>query len=112
MAKKTSSRIKDHPNGLHQTDYVEHGSEQHAAIIGLRLAGGEDTYVREDSQGRKWTLVDVTAFGPQVTEAYIREVLRQKVSTLDAPPLEVQSDDPFAPNYAPPLDLRYEWTAT
>jgi hypothetical protein len=110
MAKKASSRIKDHPDGLHQTDYVEPGSEEHAAILGLRAAQDGDAYMREDAQGRKWTLVDATAFGPQVTEAYIREVLRQKVSNLDAPQLEIQSDDPFAPGYAPPLDLRYEWT--
>jgi hypothetical protein len=107
MTKKTS-RIKDHPDGLHQTDYVEIGSEQHATILGLRPARDDDTYVRKDAQGRKWTLVDVTAFGPQATEAYIREVLRQKVSVLDSPAPEIQSEDPFAPDYAPPLDRRYE----
>ena len=102
-AKKQHSRIKDHPDGLRQTDYVEHGSEQHAAILLLRPAHEGDPYVQEDSQGRKWTLVDVTAFGPQATEAYIKEVLRQKVSALDSPIPETQSEDPFAPDYAPPM---------
>ena len=102
MAKK-GSRIKEHPDGLRQTDYVERGSEQHAAVLLLRPAQEGDAYVREDSQGRKWTLIDTTTFGPQATEAYIREVLRQKVAELDTPMPAVQSDDPFAPGYAPPM---------
>ena len=102
MAKK-QDRIKEHPDGLRQTDYVEHGSEQHAAVLLLRPAREGDAYVQEDSQGRKWTLVDTTAFGPQATEAYLREVLRQKVSELDAPMPEIQSEDPLAPGYRPPM---------
>ena len=102
MAKK-KSRIKVHRDGFRQTDYVEHGSEQHAAVLLLRPAREGDAYVQEDSQGRQWTLLDTTAFGPQATEAYIREVLRQKVSELDTPPSAVQSEDPFEPHYAPPM---------
>ena len=82
-----------------QTDFVKHGSERHAAILGLRKATDAD-----DLQLEGFTLLDMTAFGPQVTEAYLKEVLRQKVSELNsgAPP-EPQSDDPRKPNYHPPI---------
>jgi len=63
----------------HNADYVPHGSPDHAAILGLRKATGEDALERDG-----WTLIDMTAFGPQATEAYLREVLRQKVATLKA----------------------------
>ena len=72
-------------------DFIKHGSDQHAAILGLRKATPEDAYDRDG-----WTLVDVTAFGPQASEAYIKEVLRQKVTTLKAGP-------PPIPPKSPPL---------
>lgn len=82
-----------------RSDFVEHGSEQHAAIIGLRKAMDEDAFSLEG-----WTLVDQTAFGVQATEAYLREVLRQKVSVLNAgAPPKPQSKDPFETNYAPTM---------
>lgn len=80
-------------------DYVPHGSDAHAALIGLRKA--EEG---ESLQLDGWTLADRTAFGPQATEDYVREVLRQKVAELAAgEPPAVQSDDPFEPHYAPPM---------
>ena len=60
-----------------QFDYVKPGSAEHAAFLGLRKAKEGDAYVQDD-----WALLDPTAFGPQATEAYIKEVLRQKVSEL------------------------------
>lgn len=78
---------------------VKHGSDDHASLLGLKKAEKDDAY-----QVDGWTLVDVTAFGPQATEAYIKEVLRQKVSELKAgPPPMPQSKDPYKPNYAPPI---------
>lgn len=88
-------------------DYVELGSERHAAVIGLVPATEQSTYKLTDKQGREWTLADTTTWGPQATEAFIKEVLRQKVSTLDTDPIPPQSDDPFAPGYAPPI-MMYE----
>lgn len=83
MAKKAEAKT---PN-----QFIEHGSQEHAVLLGLRKAAPQDVIVYEG-----WTLVDTTAFGVQATEAYIREVLRQKVSELAAgsPPL---------PDYAPEM---------
>lgn len=82
-----------------RSDYIEHGSDKHAALIGIRKATDED-----ELKYKTWTLVDMTAFGPQATMTYLKEVLRQKVSVLEAgsPPLP-QSTDKFADNYAPPM---------
>ena len=87
------------PGPAGNVDYVPHGSEQHAELIGLRKA--EDG---EELQLDGWTLADRTAWGPQATESYIKEVLRQKVVEWKkgAPP-KPQSEDPFAPNYMPPI---------
>jgi len=89
--------LKPGPAG--NLDYVEHGSDRHAAMIGLRKADKEDTL-----QFHGWTLADMTLFGPGVLEGYVREVLRQKGVTLEtgAPPTP-QSTDRSAPGYAPPM---------
>ncbi len=82
-----------------QADHVKHGSDPHAALLGLKKALKED-----ELQLEGWTLIDTTMFGPQVTDRYLKEVLRQKVATLKAgPPPVPQPEDPRAPNYAPPL---------
>ncbi len=78
-----------------QKDHVVHGSEQHAAILGL---------IPDKTAPLGYRLADPTAFGPQATQAYMDEVLRQKVTTLKAgPPPMPQTKDPTKPNYAPPL---------
>jgi hypothetical protein len=64
-----------------QSMNIEHGAAEHAALLGLRKATQEDA-IQLDG----WTLVDMTIFGPQVTDAYLREVLRQKVSELKHKP--------------------------
>ena len=87
------------PGPAGNMDYVKHGSVEHAELIGLRKA--------EEGEGLVvggWTLADRTAWGPQATESYIKEVLRQKVAEVKAgQPPKPQSEDPFAPNYAPPI---------
>jgi hypothetical protein len=92
-------------NPQERADYIEHGSLSHASFLGLRLAESDDlaTLVVKDKKGKAWTLVDMTMFGPTATEAYLREVCRQKVSELDAGAPVVQSEDPRKPYYAPPL---------
>lgn len=76
-------------------DYVEHGSEKHAALLGL---------IPDPKSPSKYRLADGTAFGPQATQAYLDEVLRQKISTLESgPPAYPQTEDPTKPSYAPPL---------
>jgi len=83
-------------------DYVEFGSDKHAEMLRLKKAVKDDKLQREG-----WTLEDLTAWGPEAMAndmAFLREILRQKVSTLTSgPPPEPQSDDPLAPHYAPPM---------
>lgn len=78
---------------------VKFGSPEHAALLGLRKAAETDSLKLEG-----WTLVDMTAFGPQATETFLMETLRQKVSVYKSGgPKLPQSTDPLKPNYAPPL---------
>lgn len=79
-----------------QTDYVAHGSDEHAALLGLKKAGEDDKFAVDG-----WTFEDVTAFGANARPDYIEQVLRQKVSSLRAPMPEPQSKDPKAPHFAP-----------
>jgi hypothetical protein len=77
------------------SDFVEHGSDQHAALLGL---------VKEPSSPTGYRLSDGTAFGPQATQGYLDEVLRQKISTLKSgQPEYPQSQDPSKPGFAPSL---------
>lgn len=92
MAKRKQSKARP-------SDRMEFGSDRHADHIGLKKAS-EDDVPRLDG----WALVDITAYGPAARPEYLREVLRQKVSTLQSgPPPEPQSEDEFAPHYAPPM---------
>jgi hypothetical protein len=79
-------------------DYVKPGSDQHAALLGLRKADEDDALVCEG-----WTLADLTTWGPNATEMFLRNILRSKVSELTSPPPTVQSADPMKPGYAPPM---------
>ncbi len=76
------------------TDFVPHGSAQHAQMLGL---------VKDDKAPLGYRLADITMFGPQATQAFLDEVLRQKLATLKAPPAAPQSENPREPNYAPPM---------
>ena len=75
-------------------DYVERGSDRHAAVLGL---------LPDPESPLKWKLADPTLAGPNAPEAYLREVLRQKISDLTAAMPEIQSDDPWEPGYAQPM---------
>ncbi len=79
-------------------DYIEHGSDGHAAFLGLVEAENGD-----EPQQDGWALADVTMYGPAATPQYLKQTLAQKVSELVTPPPEVQSDDPRLPNYAPTM---------
>jgi hypothetical protein len=76
-------------------DHIAHGSDQHAAVLGL---------IPDKTNELGYRLIDPTLFGPQATQGYLNEVLRQKVATLKAgiPPIP-QSKSPDKPNYAPAL---------
>jgi hypothetical protein len=100
MAKK-SSRTRTLPSGETQFDYVEHGSDEHAAFLGIRKAEKGDV---PELIIEGWTLVDLNPYGVfGWTKERKRELLAQKVSEFLTPPPEMQSEDPQAPHYAPPM---------
>lgn len=102
MAKKAAV---DGPQS--HSDYIEHGSDEHASFLGLRIwEKGDPESIKVTSKKdptKAWILSDMTMFGPAATEAYLREVCRQKVAELEAGMPIIQSVDPHAPNYAEPL---------
>jgi len=77
-------------------DYVAHGSDQHAAMLGLVKAEKDD----EPQQGG-WALQDITLYGPTATDKFLAQVLRQKIGELMSGAPQMQSTDPLAPHYAP-----------
>ena len=58
------------PPAKSRPDYVEHGSERHASLLGLRQAVEGEKYQHEG-----WALEDITQFGINVQEEYIQAVL-------------------------------------
>ena len=77
-------------------DYVEHGSDRHAALLGLKKAENGDV-----PQLDGWTLEDIVSFGPHASKEFLEQFLRQKVNELYTPPPEYQSRDPREPFFAP-----------
>lgn len=60
-----------------QADYVEFGSERHAALLSLRkLEKGEET----EHAYKGYTLVDPTAWGPNARPEFIQAQLVQRVN--------------------------------
>ena len=80
-----------------QADYVEHGSDEHAALLGLRKATEEDGEFVIDG----WALEDITTYPPSVTPEFLKRVLRQKVNELTTKMPVTQSVDPRKPHFAP-----------
>jgi len=79
-------------------DYVERGSQQHAAFLGLIPAEKDD-----EPQQDGWALADLTLYGPTARPEFLRRTLQQKVNELNTPMPELQSEDPRLPHYAPPM---------
>jgi len=79
-------------------DYIERGSDRHAAFLGLIPAEKDD-----EPQHEGWTLGDLTLYGPMARPEFLTRMLRQKVNELNTPMPEIQSDDPTKPFYAPPM---------
>jgi hypothetical protein len=80
------------------SNYIEFGSAEHAQFLGLRKAAPDDI---PEIDG--WTLVDMTAYGPQARPEFLKEILRQKVTELKTKPVVPQSDDPGKKGYAPEI---------
>lgn len=101
MAKsKSEGKGPSKPTGRHPKDYVAHGSDQHAVMLGLRKATTAD---KLELNG--WTLNDITAYGPAARPEFLEATLAQKVNELETPPAMPQSEDVRKPNYAPPMHV-------
>lgn len=94
MARKRTRK----PGPAGNLDYVPHGSDEHAGLLGLVKAAKDDV-----PQLDGWALADMTMYGPNATDKFLAQVLRQKVSELTSKAPEVQSENPMAPHYAPPI---------
>ncbi len=81
-----------------QTDYVEHGSDRHAGMLGLKKASEEDKPQTDD-----WALEDIVSYGPTANKEFLEQLLRQKVNELTSKIPIPQSKDPLAPHFAPTL---------
>jgi hypothetical protein len=79
-------------------DYVEHGSDEHAAVLGLQKA--EEDY-RDGPKLNGWRLIDPWMFGHD--RRYQRYVLAQKVNELSTPFPELQSVSRRDPFFAPTM---------
>ena len=79
-------------------DYVEHGSDRHAGLLGLRKTEKDD-----EPQLDGWALADMTMWGPTATGKFLMLMLTQRVNELKSKPPKMQSTDPFLPHYAPPI---------
>ena len=81
-----------------QADHVEHGSDNHAAMLGLKKA---KDYDKPQLDG--WALEDIVSWGPTTTQEFLENTLRGKVNELTIPFPIMQSTDPLAPNFAPAM---------
>ncbi|GAG10030.1 unnamed protein product, partial [marine sediment metagenome] len=79
-----------------QADYIAHGSDKHAGMLGLRKAKEDD---RPQTDG--WALEDIVSYGPTVSPEFLEQLLRQKVNELEMKIPKTQSRDPLAPHFAP-----------
>jgi len=78
-------------------DYIEHGSDQHAALLGLKEAEEGDSPSFDG-----WALADVTTWGPNATEMFLMNMLKSKVGELKSESPKYQSTDQHAADYLPP----------
>ena len=102
MARKPKDKRKGGEYGK-RGDYVRPGSPAHADILLIREAEVEDgDLVIEDGEGRKWALMDETAYG-HATDRHLLRILKQKVNELTTPFPPVQSADRNAPHYMEPM---------
>lgn len=79
----------DNPN------YVEHGSAEHAALLGLLRCNDDDP---DGFDG--WKLADATAWGAAARPDFLLAVLRQRVNELKTIPPSPQSLNRKDPHYA------------
>lgn len=78
-----------------QADYVAHGSDRHAGMLGLRKAEEDDK-----PQLDEWALEDIVSYGPTVQPEFLERLLRQKVNELSMKIPKTQSTDPLAAHFA------------
>lgn len=84
-------------------DYIPHGSDRHAAFLGLREVE-EDDEMKLKTQGPngKWyTLQDRTVFGIAVREEFLEAFLQQRVGELQKPEVHAEAPSMWVPTEAP-----------
>ena len=86
------------PRKKTKSDYIAHGTDEHAALLGLTPAPEGEPLVIDG-----WTLTDPLSFGANATELFLLRTLRSKVNELNGQMPKVQSDDPTEPGYAPEM---------
>ena len=97
LRKTAGAVVAPSKNPKDRPDYVERGSDRHAAMLGLKKAKDEELALEG------WTLEDITQFGPSATKEYLTRVLEQKVNELTSPVPPVQSRNQFEPHFAPTM---------
>jgi hypothetical protein len=100
MSKKNRTRTL--PDGTVQHDFIEHGSDEHMAYLGLRKA------TKGDKVQFKGYAFAYAPYGVEWDEDRELRLLRSKVSGLLTKPPEIQSENRDAPGYAPPMWLPHE----
>ena len=78
--------------------YVEHGSERHLELLGLRKATDDD-----EIQFGGYAFVDVTKYPANARPDYLRNVIQQLLSEWKTKPVKPQTEDKLGKNYAPPI---------
>jgi len=84
-------------------DYMPHGSDRHAAFLGLREVA-EDDEIKPKAKGpnEKWyTLQDRTMFGIAVREEFLEAYLQQRVGELQKPTVHPEAPPMWVPTEAP-----------
>lgn len=99
MARTTNNSRKTANNGK-RPDFVEFGSERHAALLRLRKATKDDD---QELVIGGYTLANIAEYGPNATTRFLKTILMQRINELNSTPEIPQSEDRSKPNYAPPM---------
>lgn len=84
-------------------DYIAHGSDEHAAFLGLREVkkDADVTPYAEAPNGKYYTLMDKTIFGTAVRSEFLQAFLEQRVNELQAPTVPPEAPPMWRPTEAP-----------
>lgn len=93
-----------------RADYIAHGSEEHAAFLGLRKLDKDEIKAEQEKEhgllaegpdGEFYTLIDRTIFGVAVRHEFLEAFLEQRVGQLREPEVHPQAPPMWRPTEAP-----------